>query len=598
MDETRIQQALRQGPPFRDQYMPQQLSIGSEVEASAIAAQRRGARARPWALIVLVVLLGLLVGGIVVVGSGIFRPARPAVWTVTGSMVEAYRVGHTATLLPDGRVLAAGGSQGFSETSTFASAELYDPDTGRWTRTAAMAQARWQHTATLLPDGKVLVVGGAQEDRGTVYWASAEVYDPANGRWEPIGQMEVPRASHTATLLPNGLVLVSGGLNQDGLLSSAELYDPDSGSWTATGDMHSPRAGHTATLLGDGHVLVAGSAAAGNAAGFGDVVATAELYDPETGTWSTTSGMAVARRSATATLLRDGRVLIIGGSFGGSSVSNGIASAELYDPASGVWSTAASMRAARQYHTATLLTDGTVLVAGGFGSAIGEIMASAEVYDPADDTWSVIGDMHDARASHSATLLSNGIVLVAGVTAEQYGPAALPAHSNAPEPSTTAGETAGPGDSAAPVFADQGPVTCRNPEGGYSIEVPAGWWYLITNDTCGYLDPEPFQFDGATPQGPVTIRISVVQAEVGTFYETVSLEEISIAGHSAVRLELRAGGEEGGPPAGTLIYEYIVQLGPTSEGPNLVAYTDSASQPDYEQNKLVLNAIMATLTTP
>jgi N-acetylneuraminic acid mutarotase len=583
IDETRIQRALRQGPPFRTQYAPRQLSIGAQVS-------KRSTRALPWALIVLALLLGLAVGGAALIGSGIFRTVRQHAWTVTGSMVEAYRIGHTATLLPDGRVLAAGGSQGFSELSTFASAELYDPHTGRWTDTAAMAQVRWRHTATLLPDGKVLVVGGAQEDRGTVYWASAEVYDPANSRWEPTGQMEVPRASHTATLLPNGLVLVSGGLNQDGLLSSAELYDPDSGSWSATGDMHSARAGHTATLLANGRVLVAGSTA-----GKGDVVASAELYDPDTGTWSTTSGMAVARVNATATLLPDGRVLIVGGSFGGNSFFNAIASAELYDPASGVWSTAASMRAARQYHTATLLTDGTVLVAGGFGSA--EMLASAEFYDPADDTWSVIGDMHDARASHSATLLSNGNVLVAGGTAEQYGPAAVPAHPNAPEPSTTPGETAGPGESATAVFADQGPATCSNAEGGYSIEVPAGWWYLITNDTCGYLDREPFTLVDATPQGPVAIRISVVQGGVGSFYEVLSSEQISIAGHPATRWELRAGGEIEGVPAGTLIYEYVVQLGPTSEGSNLVAHTESANQPDYEQNKVVLDAIMATLTT-
>jgi hypothetical protein len=141
-------------------------------------------------------------------------------------------------------------------------------------------------------------------------------------------------------------------------------------------------------------------------------------------------------------------------------------------------------------------------------------------------------------------------------------------------------------------------VTCSNADGGYSIQVPPGWWYLFTNDTCGYLDPEPFTFVGATPQGPVAIRIRVVQGGVGSFYEVVSSEQILIAGHPATRWELRAGGEAGGPPAGTLIYEYIVQLGATPESPNLVAHTESLNQPDYEQNKLVLDAIMATLTTP
>ena len=587
MDETRIERALREGPPFRTHYRSLPLPVWSAEPPRPLA----------WLLVGVGLLLALAVGGAVLIGSGLIRATREPAWTVTGSMVEAYRVFHTATLLPDGRVLAVGGGKGFTGRDVLASAELYDPRAGTWTATAPMPEARWRHTATLLPNGTVLVVGGEPDDRGTVYWASAEIYDHANGRWQPAGQMQVPRAGHTATLLPNGLVLVSGGYNQGGFLSSAELYDPDSGLWTVTGDMNSPRAGHTATLLADGRVLVAGSAA-----GSGDVVATAELYDPDSGTWSNTGSMAVARVNATATLLRDGRVLVIGGSFGGNSFVNALASAEVYDPAAGMWSMAASMHADRQDHTATLLPDGTVLVAGGFGSedarGVDPMMASAEVYDPAGDTWSVIGDMHEDRGSHSATLLQNGNVLVAGGSAEQYGTAAVPPHSTEPHPSTTPGETAGPGESVAAVFADQGPVTCRNAEGGYSIGVPAGWWYLITNDPCGYLDPEPFTFVDATPQGPVAIRISVVQGGVGSFYEVVSSEQISIAGHPATRWELRAGGEAGGPPAGTLIYEYIVQLGITPEGPNLVAHTESANQPDYAQNKLVLDAIMATLTTP
>jgi N-acetylneuraminic acid mutarotase len=565
--------------------------LWSEVEAKARAAERKGVRSQPWTLIAVVLLLGLLVGGIALVGSGILRPARPAVWTVTGRMVATYRVLHTATLLPDGRVLAAGGGQ-FNGLFDLATAELYDPRTGTWTSTAAMTEVRWGHTATLLPNGTVLVAGGQPDGGGTESWASAELYDPVTGTWQPTAPMLEARTGHTATLLSNGRVLVSGGYNNGGILASAELYDPDLGSWTATGDMRLARVGHTATLLPDGHVLVVGSGTP-----TGDVVASTELYDPSSGTWSNTGRMGEGRAGPTATLLPDGRVLVVGGTDGGNSFSNALASAEIYDPATDMWSGAASMHAGRQYHTATLLPDGTVLVAGGFGSDY-PLLDSAEIYDPGRDTWSAIGDMHEGRAGHSATLLQNGNVLVAGRTAEQYGTAAVPAHSSEPQPSTTPGETAGPGESAAAVFADQGPVTCRNAEGGYSIGVPAGWWYLITNDTCGYLDPEPFTFVDATPQGPVAIRISVVQGGVGSFHEVVSSEQISIAGHPATRWELRAGGEAGGPPAGTLIYEYIVQLGATPEGPNLVAHTESADQPDYEQNKLVLDAMMATLTTP
>ena len=237
MDESRIERALRQGPPFRTHYVQKSVSGWSEADADArlVVAGRKSARAVPRVLVVLLLLLGLAIGGAALVGSGILRTVRPGVWTVTGSMVEVRRVLHTATLLPDGTVLAVGGAPDFTQRSTLASAELYDPRAGTWTEAATMAQARYRHTATLLPNGKVLVVGGQSDDGGTVFWASAEIYDSASGRWEPTGQMSVPRAGHTATLLPNGLVLVAGGYNQDGLLSSAELYDADSGSWTAIG---------------------------------------------------------------------------------------------------------------------------------------------------------------------------------------------------------------------------------------------------------------------------------------------------------------------------------------------------------------------------
>jgi hypothetical protein len=578
MDESRIERALREGPPFATHYVDQRLPAWSAAPARPIT----------WLLFGVALLLALAIGGAVLIGSGLIHATREPVWTVTGSMVEP-RVGHTATLLPDGRVLAVGGGQ-FNGFFDLASAELYDPITGAWSATGTMAEVRWGHTATLLPDGTVLVAGGEISGNSPAL-ASAELYDPRSGTWSSAGTMIEARRGHTATLLPSGRVLVAGGYNANDALASAELYDPATASWTATGAMLTGHVVHTATLLQDGKVLVAGGVD-----GIGVALASAELYDPETGSWSPTGALSGARGAQTATLLHDGRVLVAGGVFGSQPFFDALATAEVYDPAAGVWSAAASMHTDRQYHTATLLPDGTVLVTGGLGSA--ENKATAEVYDPAHDTWRAIADMHEARAGHSATLLPNGNVLVAGWTAEQYGPAAVPPHSTEPHPSTTPGETAGPGSSAAPVFADQGPVTCRNAEGGYSIGVPAGWWYLITNDSCGYLDPEPFTFVDATPQGPVAIRISVVQGAVGTSYEIVSSEQISIAGHPATRWELRAGGEEGGPPAGTLIYEYIVQVGATPEGPNLVAHTESANQPDYAQNKLVLDAIMATLTTP
>ena len=171
-------------------------------------------------------------------------------WVPTGSFVMA-RSRHTATLLPNGKVLVAGGNNG----PALSGAELYDPATGTWTATGSMGTARSRHTATLLPNGKVLVAGGFNELDG--FLSSAELYDPASGTWTATGNLGTGRGFHTATLLPNGKVLVAGG-NNGAVLSSAELYDPASGTWTATGSLGTARDLHTATLLPKGKVLVAG----------------------------------------------------------------------------------------------------------------------------------------------------------------------------------------------------------------------------------------------------------------------------------------------------------------------------------------------------
>jgi hypothetical protein len=328
----------------------------------------------------------------------------PGAFSNTGSLASP-RVDHTETLLPNGKVLVAGGAVGFGTPG--ASAELYDPASGTSSATGSLTIPRYFHTATLLPDGNVLVAGG---DTTSPSFASAELYDPASGTWTATGNLATPtdRFSHTATLLPDGKVLVAGGYAGNGTtLASAELYDPASGTWAATGSLATARNGQTATLLPNGKVLVA----AGNAAGpnANDTpLASAELYDPASGTWTATGSLATARDVHTATLLPNGKVVVAGG-FNGSFA---LASAERYDPASGTWTATGSLGAARRLHTATLLTDGKVLGAGGFGG--GTTLVSAELYDPASGTWSATGSLNTARRRHTAALLSNGMVLIAG----------------------------------------------------------------------------------------------------------------------------------------------------------------------------------------
>jgi hypothetical protein len=337
-------------------------------------------------------------------------------WTTTGKIVET-RARHTATLLADGRVLVAGGGEiGEPPALTKASAELYDPSTRSWTATGEMIEGRQGHTATLLPDGRVLVAGGdiSSANIGSSpphhILASAELYDPSNGTWTATGEMTEAGWGHTAILLLDGKVLVTGGYGSETDVTevpngefvnpaASELYDPSNGTWTATGKMIETRALPTATLLPDGRVLVAGGQttfATGSDIHTVDL-ASAELYDPGSGTWTATGEMTEARTNHTTTLLADGRVLVAGGG-----------SAELWDPSSGTWTATGNMIVFRTSHTATLLPDGRVLVTGGEGG-----LASAELYDPSSGTWTATGDMIEGHSDHTATLLADGTVLVA-----------------------------------------------------------------------------------------------------------------------------------------------------------------------------------------
>jgi hypothetical protein len=313
-------------------------------------------------------------------------PACASGWASAGSLSEG-RQAHTATLLPSGKVLVAGGGIAAHHIST-ASAEVYDPATQSWSPAGSMGTTRTLHTATLLPSGKVLVAGG---QNGGAYRASAEVYDPATQSWSPTGSMASSRTDHTATLLPSGKVLVAGGYN-GGHLTSAEVYDPATHSWSSAGFMSAARAAHTATLLPSGKVLVAGGGAS------------AEVYDPATNSWSSAGSMAFARIHYAATLLSSGKVLVTGG-YGTP------ASAEVYDPATQSWSSVAPILLGRFSPTATLLPSGQVLVAGGYNGAP---HTETELYAPDTNAWSLAVPMATARVTHTATRLLSGRVLIAG----------------------------------------------------------------------------------------------------------------------------------------------------------------------------------------
>jgi hypothetical protein len=373
--------------------------------------------------------------------------ARVTVWpavaltTPTGNLQNRRAQFSTATLLSggadDGKVLVVGGC--CNATVIEASAELYDPASGRFTLTGTMSVSRYAHTATRLPNGNILITGGFS---GELVGGqplpkaldTAELYDPNTGNFTATGSMSVARALHTATLLPNGQVLITGGLkSMQGLgdfpfgsdsLLTAELYDPASGSFTPTpGSMSVARYAHTATLLpdsgmpSDGKVLVVG----GTSDSSSSALATAELFNPTTGTFTATDSLHAARFGHTATVLSNtsGRVLIIGGGSPTAIEST----AEIYDPVNERFAITTGTALARFEHTATLLTGGDVLVAGGVEND-GIIGATVELFDHLTETFTPISMMHSARHEHTATLLPSGALLLTGGeplrTAELY----------------------------------------------------------------------------------------------------------------------------------------------------------------------------------
>ena len=332
-------------------------------------------------------------------GPGSFEP--------TGTL-PAGRNYYSATLLSDGRVLVAGGlGSGDNGTAVgpLATAYLYDPGTGRFTPTGSMTVPRYYHTATLLDDGRVLMAGGSDSSDGQANLASAELYDPSTGTFTATGSMAVSRAAGgRAVLLDNKQVLVLGG--DSATDRTAELYDPTTGTFHQTGNLLEARAGETATLLADGRVLVAGGVSPGTS---GSVTASAEIYDPATGSFSSTGHMSVGRYEFTSTLLQDGRVLLTGSASG-----NNLNTAELYDPTTGTFKVTGKMKVARGHHLAALLPDGRVLLIGGDPSTgSGQPQATSEIYDPATGTFAAGAAMSGA-AGLTATPLPDGRVLVSG----------------------------------------------------------------------------------------------------------------------------------------------------------------------------------------
>jgi hypothetical protein len=335
--------------------------------------------------------------------------ALRGVFSPTGGMTAA-RGKHAATSLSNGTVLVTGGDPAtIAPPAPGGTAEIYDALTATFAPTGALSRPRTGHTATLLPNGKVLVAGGTDglDERSDL---AGELFDASGGIFSVTGGLLAgQRVFHSAALLLDGRVLVAGGqpFAVSGFpgYASAELYDSTTGAFTLTGSMTTIRVGHTATLLADGRVLVTGGIVGS------ETRASADLYDPVAGRFVAAGNMTVARHSHTATLLGDGKVLIVGGAD--NDYKPQLVNAELYDPTSGEFAPISGLATSRFAHTATVLTDGEVLVAGGLDAAL-KPLSTSEIFNPQTRSFAAGPGMVSPRSDHTATLLCNGKVLLTG----------------------------------------------------------------------------------------------------------------------------------------------------------------------------------------
>lgn len=347
-------------------------------------------------------------------------------WSVRHNMHYA-RIGDTATMLANGKVLDVGGASGSGAAST----ELYDPKTGQWTLTGHTHTPRLYHVAVLLTNGDVLVAGGFNTSAGNGALTSAELYHPGTGTWQLTGSMHIARENFSATLLPNGNVLVAGGDNGHQpfvhALASAEIYNPKTGRWKLTSSMHTARFNQHMMLLSNGKVLVTGGDdGAGYQSSNGNplclckhATASTELYNPVTGTWSSTGAMHDARDLFMAVAIPNasGDILATGGISCDTSTGTCLilSSTEVYSPVKGTWTLTGSMTTPRYAFTAARMKAGSgkVLVTGGLTPQHDDT-AATEMYDASSGTWLAAQPMTVARDGHISSCLQNGQILVIG----------------------------------------------------------------------------------------------------------------------------------------------------------------------------------------
>lgn len=343
-----------------------------------------------------------------VVGVGSWSQAEPlprALWG-TGS-----------ALLRDGRFMVVGGAAGSSSNDATAATYIFDPVSGHWSVATPMLQPRAYPMVVRLADGSVLVAGGSRNGQPL---DTAERYNPSNGTWVAAGRLNLPRTEGNLILLQDGRALATGGGIEGspgwGSTASVELFDPTTGVWTIGPPMSVPRARHTATILPGGDVLVTGGATTFFGE-IGSVTASAEIYSPRSNSWRAAAPMSIPRYVHQAALLADGRVLVAGGWSATSNSDVSKATAEIYDPVANRWAATGSLATARAEFVMVPLLDGRLLAVAGIDASY-RLTGSAETYDQVTGTWQATEKVSVARMWPAAAVLSDGRVLLAGGAAD------------------------------------------------------------------------------------------------------------------------------------------------------------------------------------
>jgi hypothetical protein len=358
----------------------------------------------------------LLLGGL---APTFADPKVGTIGTATKSMKHA-RQDHSVVTLDGGRVAIIGGFDG-AAFATPKDVEVFDPSTKTWKLASPMKRGRRNGTATRVADGRVVVIGGSELDardpnRGQWSTSDAAVWDPKADQWTTVKPPAEPRSQHTATLV-NGQVVIAGGKRDFGPAPTAEVFDPATNTFTSAGTLVRPRIFHAAVVANNKLAIIGGTSVDWRNVQYGkeesnDLLASIEVWDATTKTWKVGATLDHGRANPTATVLADGRVLVVGG----EDKVGFVAPSELCDLTTNKCTPAGSLTTARTQHAAVLLADGRVVISGGQTGKVSnpDFVSTLEVWSPTPQKWTVLGKLAEARSDHEATVLKDGSILIVG----------------------------------------------------------------------------------------------------------------------------------------------------------------------------------------